>query len=150
MASIGSQLTFDWQSIDIPLAVHYHSVGSPVPLDCLSIGSQLALQWHSIVGQLGHWRWIGRLQIRPTPRIRPKPRLLIGRELETLASHWLRGPSENFQRGYPYDPEPVPIELYRSQLALDWFNQLNSIQSTEASDRLAHPEMKLYYRDRVR
>ena len=139
--SIGSQLTFHWKSIDIPLAVNRHSLGSPVPLDCLSIGGQLALQWHSIVGQLAHWRWIGRLQTRPTTRIWPKPRLLIGQELKTLASHWSRGPSENFQGGYPYDPEPVPIERYRPQLALDWFISgptNRPLASIEASERLAN------------
>ena len=41
-----------------------------------------------------------------------KSRPLIGRELEMLASHWSRGPSENVQRGYPYDPEPGPIERF--------------------------------------
>ena len=34
-----------------------------------------------------------------------KSRLLIGQELEMLASDWSRGPSENFQRRYPYDPD---------------------------------------------
>ena len=37
------------------------------------------------------------------PDILLKSRPLIGRELRMLASHWSRGPSENFQRGYPYD-----------------------------------------------
>ena len=87
---MGSQLEFCWKSIGIPLAV----------------------QCHSIVSQFGHKRRIGKLQIRQKPRIWPKPRLLIGPELKMLASDWSRGPSENFQRGYPYDPEPVPIERY--------------------------------------
>ena len=38
-----------------------------------------------------------------------------------LASHWSRGVSENFQRGYPYDPETLPIEHFLPQMTLDWF-----------------------------
>ena len=82
------------------------------------MGIPLVVQCHSIVSQLAHWRQIGRLQIRPTPQIWPKPRLLIGRELEMLASHWSRGPSESFQRGYPYDPEPAPIKRFWPQMTL--------------------------------
>ena len=136
---ISIQLVFNWQSIDCHLASDWISIGIGLdlnwhPIDCqltsdwISIGirldfSQSAFSWqsmgipfvvkcHSIVSQLAHWRQIGRLQIRPTPQIWPKPRLLIGRELEMLASHWSRGPSESFQRGYPYDPEPEPIEHF--------------------------------------
>ena len=57
-----------------------------------------------------------------------------------LASDWSRGLSENFQRGYPYDPEPVPIERYWPQSALDWFisDPANrSLPSIEGSGRLA-------------
>ena len=81
-------------------------------------GVPLVVQCHSIVSQLAHWRQIGRVQIRPTPRIWLKPRLLIGRELEMLVSHWSRGPSESFQRGYPEDPEPAPIERFWPQMTL--------------------------------
>ena len=120
--SIGIQLALHWKSIDIPLAFNWKSIDIPLVVDWHSIGvnwntidSQwafclqtiripLVVQCHSIVSQLAHWRWIGRLQIRPTSRIWPKPKLLIGRELEMLASHWSRGPSGKFQRGYPYDP----------------------------------------------
>ena len=49
------------------------------------------------------------LPINQTPRISPKSRPLIGRELRILASDWCRGLSENIQRGYPYDPEPLPV-----------------------------------------
>ena len=113
----------------ILLADNTHSIRSPMPLDCQSIGTL---------------DWIGRLQIRPIPRIWLKPRLLIGRELKMLASHWSRGPSGKFQRGYPNDPKPIPIERYWPWLALDWFisgpaNRL--LPSIEGSERLANPEM---------
>ena len=75
-------------------------------------GVPLVVQCHSIVSQLAHWRRIGSLQIQLTPRFGPKLRLLIGQELEMLASHWSRGPSEISQKGYPYNPEHVPIERY--------------------------------------
>ena len=119
--SIGIQSAFHWESIDIPLAVNWNTIGSQSAFSWQSMGIPLVVQCHSIASQLAHWRQIGRLQIRPTPRIWPKPRLLIGRELEMLASHWSRGPSEISQRGYPYNPEPVLIERYWPQLALDWF-----------------------------
>ena len=51
--------------------------------------------------QLANWRWIGRFWILQTLRFWPKSRLLIGWELWMLASHWSRGPSDNFQRVYP-------------------------------------------------
>ena len=35
-----------------------------------------------------------------------------------LASHWSRGSSESFQMGYPYDPEPAPIERFLPQVTL--------------------------------
>ena len=118
-----------------------------------NLGIPLVVQCHLIVSQLAHWRQIGRLQIRPTPRIWPKQRLLIGRELEMLASHWSRGPSESFQRGHPYDPEPAPIEHFWPQMTLgssdcisigsDWISisigmDLNCyrIGSLMASDRI--------------
>ena len=75
-------------------------------------GVPLVVQCQPIVSQLAHWRQIGSLQIQLTPRFWPKLRLLIGRELEMLASHWSRGLSEIYQRGYPYNPEPVLIERY--------------------------------------
>ena len=126
--SIDIPLAFNWKSIDIPLVVDWHSIG----VNWNTIGSQwafclqtiripLVVQCHSIVSQLAHWRWIGRLQIRQTPRIWPKPKLLIGRELEMLASHWSMGPSGKFQRGYPYHPKNMPIERYWPWSALDWF-----------------------------
>ena len=110
------------------------------------MGIPLVVQCHSIVSQLAHWRQIGRLQIRPTPRIWRKPRLLIGRELEMLASHWWRGPSEIYLRGYPYNPEPVLIERYWPQLALDWFipgPANRPLAFMEASERLAILQMNL-------
>ena len=82
----------------------------------------MVVKWHHyIVSQLAHWHWIGRLQIWSTVKNWPKSRLLIGREVRMLASHWSRGPSENFQMGYPYKPEPVPIKHFWSQMAEDWF-----------------------------
>ena len=74
-----------------------------------------------MVCKLAHLHWIGRLCIWSTPKIWPKWRLLIGRELRMLASHWSRGPWENFQRGYTYNHECVPIERYWPQITLDWF-----------------------------
>ena len=38
-----------------------------------------------------------------------------------LASHWLRHPATTFHRGYTCDPDSVPIECFRPQLAPDWF-----------------------------
>ena len=38
-----------------------------------------------------------------------KWRPVIGREPGIEASHWSRASSGNFQRGYPYDPESVPM-----------------------------------------
>ena len=95
---------------------------------------------------------IGRLQIWPTPRILPKWRLLIGRELRMLASHWSRGPSEIFQRSYPYNSKSVPIECFLTQMTMDWFIDdcfTRPLASIEASARVKDPSMKLYYRDRV-
>ena len=81
----------------------------------------LALQWHQNVFRLSDCHWIGRLQVWRKTKIWPKSRLLIGRELGMLASHWSRGPQKIFQRGYPYDPESQPIECFWPQLVLDWF-----------------------------
>ena len=73
------------------------------------------------VSELANWHWIGRLQILLTLIFWPKSSLPIGRELRMLASHWLRGPSGNYQMGYPYKPEPVPIKHFLPQMAKDWF-----------------------------
>ena len=50
---------------------------------------------------------------------------------EIEASDWSRAQNagfslversqENFQRGYPYDPDSVPIERFWPQMTLDWF-----------------------------
>ena len=58
---------------------------------------------------MAEWECIGWFQIRQTFRFWPKSRLLIGREPEILRYDWSRGRSENFQRGYPYGSEPLPI-----------------------------------------
>ena len=79
--------------------------------DLISIDIRLDVNRHTIGSQLAHWQWIGRPKIWPTLIIWLKLRFLIGREPEMLASHWSRGASENIQRGYPYDPEPLPIEI---------------------------------------
>ena len=100
------------------MAVNWNTIGSQSAFSWQSMGISLVVQCHLIVSQLAHLRQIGRLQIWPTPRIWPKPRLLIGLDLEMLASHWSRGPSESFQRGYPYDPEPAPIERFWPQMTL--------------------------------
>ena len=103
------------------------------------MGIPLVVQCHSIVSQLAHWRQIGRLQIRPTPRIWPKPRLLIGRELKMLASHWSRGPSESFQRGYPYDPEPAPIErFWPKQSNIIWHGVVLVVIGRTTPSRIRH------------
>ena len=81
----------------------------------------LVVNCHPISSQLAHLHWIGGLHTQPTKKIWPKSRLLIGRELRMLASHWSRGPTENFQRGYPYDIVPVSIEWFWPQLTQDWF-----------------------------
>ena len=111
---IGCQYAFDWEPISIPLAVHWNPI-------FISSCIALVLQLHPNVCQLADYHWIGKLQIWPTKKIWLNLGLLIGRELRILASHWSRGPSENFQRGYPYDPESLPIECFRPQLELDWF-----------------------------
>ena len=96
----------------------------------------------SIYIQLANWHMIGRLQIWPTPRILPKWRLLIGRELRMLASHWSRGPSEIFQRSYPYNSKSVPIECFLTQMTMDWFIDdcfTRPLASIEASARVKDP-----------
>ena len=45
--------------------------------------------------------------------------LLIGQKLETLASDWSRGLSENFQRGYPYDLDILTSVTGRGALNLN-------------------------------
>ena len=105
---------FKWHGID-KLAVHWHIL--------ISIGGDLVqvdLQWHSDFA-VAQWQCIGWTKILLMPNILLKSWRLIGRELGILASHWSRGPWENFLRGYPYNPECVPIELYWPQITLDWF-----------------------------
>ena len=72
----------------------------------IQIGTQLELDW-----------FIYDCFTRPLASIEAS----VGRELKMLASHWSRGPPENFHRGYPYDPDFVPIERFWPQMALDWF-----------------------------
>ena len=117
---ISSQLALNGQW----LVVNWQSVWK-------QIVNQLAFDWFisdpanrtlpSLEGssRLAHLHSIGGLQLWSTPKISPKSRLLIGRELRMLASHWSRGSSGNSQRGYPYDPEPGPIEWFWPQLSLD-------------------------------
>ena len=76
----------------------------------------LALNWLSLPWDESEWHSIGLLQIGLSLRIWLKSRPLIGRELGMLASDWSRGPFENVQRGYPYDPEPVPLEQFWSSI----------------------------------
>ena len=148
------------------LFIEWHSSGSSgnQVAERRSVG-QMAVHWYKLtcdwvhwlfIGQSGipvaEWQCIGWLQICQKLRIWPKSRLLIGREPKILPSDWSRGPSENVQRGYPYDSEHVPLEWFLTTLALNWFISdcfNRSLGSIEASDRLKDPEMKLYYRDWV-
>ena len=52
---------------------------------------------------MAQWQCIGLIKISLMPENLMKSRPLIGRELRMLASHWSKGLSEKFQRGYPYD-----------------------------------------------
>ena len=64
--SIGCQLVFHWkpidihwQSIDIPLAAHWHFIWSQLTLEWKSIDFSLAVNWHFIGSQLAfHWQSI--------------------------------------------------------------------------------------------
>ena len=63
---------------------------------------------HLIMARIGSCH-CHNLPIHQTPRILPKSRPLIGRELRIVASDWWRGLSEHIQRGYPYDPEQEQV-----------------------------------------
>ena len=90
--------------------VDWHSIGS---------GNKPHLTWH---GKQSDWQCIGWFKVWQKSRILPKSRPLIGRELWMLASYWSRGLSENLQRGYPYNPEPLPMDGYWGKLAADWID----------------------------
>ena len=49
-----------------------------------------------------------------------------------LASHWSSGVSENIQRGYPYDPELLPMDGLLSKLAVHWIDWFISGQAPRA------------------
>ena len=70
--SIVSQLAFQWQLIDTPLAVDWHSIGSRLAFQWQVSDTPLAVKWHSIGSQLSfhrqsidstrvtfHWQSIG-------------------------------------------------------------------------------------------
>ena len=118
-----TQEWFKWHSID-ELAVHWHILIS-IEGDLV----QVDLEWHSDFA-VAQWQCIGWTQIWLMPNILLKSRPLIGRELGILASDWSRGLSENVQRGYPYDPENLPMDHFwnfsinwqssGSQIAVKW------------------------------
>ena len=93
-------------AIDIPLVVQWHYIGTPLTFVCQSIGA-FAFDW-----------W--------TPDSAKAKNLA-----EIEAPDWSRAQNagfslversqENFQRGYPYDPDSVPIERFWPQMTLDWF-----------------------------
>ena len=100
-----TQEWFKWHGID-ELAVHWHILIS-IEGDLV----QVDLEWHSDFA-VAQWQCIGWTQIWLMPNILLKSRPLIGRELGILASDWSRGLSENVQRGYPYDPESLPMDHF--------------------------------------
>ena len=96
------------------MAAPWRHCGGAVEVQWLKLAGNL-VQWHKsgLSGiPVAEWQWIGWLQIRRKLKIWPKSRLLIGREPRILLSDWSRGPSENVQRGYPYDPESLPLECF--------------------------------------
>ena len=117
---INNNLTFNWHSIGILLAVNWHSNCNQLTFNWHSIDIPLEVNWHwigrfmilnfSCYWEEFNWQCIGWFRVLPTPRIWPKSRPLIGRELRILASYWSTGLFKNIQRGYPYNLEPLPID----------------------------------------
>ena len=68
------------------------------------------MKLHRLAMEFSEWNSSDRVaedwmvQIQGRLRIWLKSRLLIGPEPKILLSDWSRGPCENDQRGYPYDP----------------------------------------------
>ena len=83
------QIWYQWKSIG-------HSKTQKLKVH---VQTFLSMNWNN--SQLANWRWIGRLQIFLTLRIWPKSRLLIGRELRILTSHWSRGHQNIFLKWLP-------------------------------------------------
>ena len=94
---IQCQLALDCQSIDIPLVVHWYSIGTPVTLVCQSIGT-FALDWYT--PDLANTENLAEMEAPDWSRAQNAGFSLVERSLR------------NFQRGYPLNPESVPIESF--------------------------------------
>ena len=126
--SSNCQVDVEWMSSGCRVDVKWMLSGCQVDVELMSSGCQVdvkwiaiqfsrfcnldLIQWISIGLSLAQSKHSGSLKNYSWKKKCLKSRPVIGWEPGIEDSYWSRASSENFQRGYPYNRESVPINEF--------------------------------------